>query len=238
MSMEQLKLGAFVKEVIDIINNNFSDVQLNKAGKEEIPTKLSELTNDSGFQNESQVRALISALVDSAPETLDTLKELATALGNDPNFATTIATQLGSKVDKVEGKQLSTNDYTTEEKNKLAGLKNYTLPVAGEALGGIKNGGNVVVSPDGTANVSLPESGSGAVKMDFTTASAWAQDESIAAGYWFIKLNIASQKQKTPLSVFRKNNTRYEQAVAMVFVDGDNVVVGSSNKFDGYVVVV
>lgn len=116
MSMEEIKLGAFVKEVIDIINNNFSDVQLSKAGKDEIPTKLSELTNDSGFQNESQVRALISTLVDSAPETLDTLKELATALGNDPNFAATIATQLGQKVDKIEGKQLSTNDYTTEEK--------------------------------------------------------------------------------------------------------------------------
>lgn len=32
--------------------------------------------------------------------------------------------QLGGKVDKVEGKQLSTNDYTTAEKNKLAGLSN------------------------------------------------------------------------------------------------------------------
>ena len=36
--------------------------------------------------------------------------------------------QLGGKVDKVEGKQLSTNDYTTAEKNKLAGLSNYSHP--------------------------------------------------------------------------------------------------------------
>lgn len=51
------------------------------------------------------------------------------------------ATLIGNKVDKVEGKGLSTNDYTTEEKNKLAGLENYTLPVASEgALGGIKVG--------------------------------------------------------------------------------------------------
>lgn len=51
------------------------------------------------------------------------------------------ATLIGNKVDKVEGKGLSTNDYTTAEKNKLAGLKNYTLPVASEgALGGIKVG--------------------------------------------------------------------------------------------------
>lgn len=46
---------------------------------------------------------------------------------------------IGNKVDKVEGKGLSTNDYTTEEKNKLAGLKNYTLPIASDAtLGGVK----------------------------------------------------------------------------------------------------
>lgn len=51
------------------------------------------------------------------------------------------ATLIGNKVDKVEGKGLSTNDFTTAEKNKLAGLKNYTLPVASEgALGGIKVG--------------------------------------------------------------------------------------------------
>jgi hypothetical protein len=43
-------------------------------------------------------------------------------LGDDPNFATTIATQIGNKVDKIEGKNLSTNDYTTKEKEKLAGL--------------------------------------------------------------------------------------------------------------------
>lgn len=36
--------------------------------------------------------------------------------------------QLGGKVDKVSGKQLSTNDYTTAEKNKLAGLSNYSHP--------------------------------------------------------------------------------------------------------------
>lgn len=50
-------------------------------------------------------------------------------------------TLIGNKVDKVEGKGLSTNDYTTAEKNKLAGLKNYSLPTATVgALGGIKIG--------------------------------------------------------------------------------------------------
>lgn len=47
----------------------------------------------------------------------------------------------------VSGKGLSTNDYTTAEKNKLAGLSNYTLPVAtSSVLGGVKIGSNITVS--------------------------------------------------------------------------------------------
>lgn len=48
----------------------------------------------------------ISALVNSAPEVLDTLKELADALGNDPSFATTVAGQIGAldgRLDVIEG---------------------------------------------------------------------------------------------------------------------------------------
>jgi len=47
--------------------------------------------------NAAFVRALISALVDSSPEALDTLNELAAALGNDPNFATTVTNALAGK---------------------------------------------------------------------------------------------------------------------------------------------
>lgn len=54
---------------------------------------------------------------------------------------------LANKVDVVKGKGLSTNDYTTEEKNKLAGLSNYTLPTASaNALGGVKVGANLSIS--------------------------------------------------------------------------------------------
>ena len=65
---------------------------------------------------------------------------------------------IGNKVDKVEGKGLSTNDYTTEEKNKLASLKNYTLPIASvDELGGVlvhslENPGGEVSTPKSTTN--------------------------------------------------------------------------------------
>lgn len=44
----------------------------------------------------------VASLVDSAPETLDTLNELAAALGNDPNFATTVSTQIGERVKNTD----------------------------------------------------------------------------------------------------------------------------------------
>ena len=76
----------------------------------------------NGLATETYVNNKVASIVDSAPATLDTLNELAAALGDDPNFATTVATQIGNKVDKVDGKGLSTNDYTTAEKNKLSGI--------------------------------------------------------------------------------------------------------------------
>lgn len=66
----------------------------------------------SGYATETYVNTQLASLIDSAPETLNTLDELANALGDDPNFATTIANQIGTKVTAVEGKGLSTNDLT------------------------------------------------------------------------------------------------------------------------------
>ena len=53
------------------------------------------------------ITSAVSALVNGAGTTLDTLKELADALGNDANFATTIATQMGKRV-RVDGPQTFT----------------------------------------------------------------------------------------------------------------------------------
>lgn len=58
-----------------------------------------------------------------------------------------IKTLLAGKVDVVSGKGLSTNDYTTTEKNKLAGLSNYSLPTASSTvLGGVKVGTNLSIA--------------------------------------------------------------------------------------------
>ena len=66
-----------------------------------IPTNLSEFTNDANFATMSDVQTEVSNLVDQAPQTLDTLGKLSTALGDDPDFATTVGTQIGQKQDTI-----------------------------------------------------------------------------------------------------------------------------------------
>ena len=66
-------------------------------------TGLSAPANASDAATKSYVDSQISGLISSAPGVLDTLNEIATALGNDPNFATSIATELAKKLDKTGG---------------------------------------------------------------------------------------------------------------------------------------
>lgn len=142
-----------------------------------VPTKVSDLANDSDFQTGDDVAtAIASAIaatghasfkkVDSVP-TADTAVDnvlylvmnsatnhydIYAKVGNEvvllddttvdlSGYAT--KTELDGKVDKVDGKGLSTNDYTTADKDKLAGIaanaNNYTHPVYG-AITGMPNG--------------------------------------------------------------------------------------------------
>lgn len=73
-----------------------------------IPSKVSEFENDADYQNASQVDARIQEVVAAAPEALDILKELADALGNDPDFAGTVTTELAKKANSIDV-------YTKEE---------------------------------------------------------------------------------------------------------------------------
>lgn len=67
-----------------------------------MPPILSPTAAGGGGASQADIDAAIAALVDSSPAALDTLNELAAALGDDPNFATTIATALGGKLAVVE----------------------------------------------------------------------------------------------------------------------------------------
>lgn len=84
--------------------------------------------------------------------------EVERATGVEETLNSNITQLQTQKVDKVEGKGLSTNDYTTPEKNKLAAIEaeanKYVLPAAtASALGGVKIGSNITLANGGTISI-------------------------------------------------------------------------------------
>ena len=75
-----------------------------------------------GEVSQAALDAAVASLVDGAPEALDTLQELADALGNDPNFATTVSTEIGKRA-LIDG---APADYNTLGKLVTA-LQNHEL---------------------------------------------------------------------------------------------------------------
>lgn len=92
-----------------------------------VPTKVSEFENDANYQSASQVDARIQEVVAAAPEALDTLKELADALGNDPDFAGTVTTELAKKANSIDvyTKEEADAKFITEHQS-LEGLATET----------------------------------------------------------------------------------------------------------------
>ena len=132
-------LSAKLSEIVTSINTINSEI-------DELPT-TSEVN--------TAISAAIDDLIDGAPATYDTLKEISDYIATHQSEYEAIVAAIAGKVDKVEGKGLSTEDYTTAEKTKLAGIAEganaYTLPTASASvLGGVKIGANISVANDGT----------------------------------------------------------------------------------------
>lgn len=89
----------------ELSSNDFTDkLKAKLEGIEEFAnriTNVSQLVNDSKFQTEEEVKAAIEGIIGSAPDVLDTLKEIADALGNDPNFAATITKKLAALAEQI-----------------------------------------------------------------------------------------------------------------------------------------
>ena len=96
-----------------------AQLESNKADKVYVDTGLNMKYDKDQVFTKEEVLQKIQDVIGTAPEVLDTLEELARALDNDPNFATNIVNLLSTKVDKVDGKQLSANDFTDLLKAKL-----------------------------------------------------------------------------------------------------------------------
>lgn len=143
------------------------------------------LTTNS-YATQSYVTTQIANLVNSAPTTLDTLNELAAALGNDPNFATTIATSLGGKEPTITAG--TTTQYWRGDKTWQT-LPVYTL----SGLGGVPTSRTITIN---------------GVAYDLTADRSW----SIAAGVTSFNtrtgaITLSSSDVTTALGFTPYNNT-------------------------------
>lgn len=140
----------------------------NDIATEKNRAQSAEQTISTNLQNEINRSTQVDTQHTNAinKEVQDRKEAIATAIANEVERATGVEETLNSnitqlqtqKVDKVEGKGLSTNDYTTPEKNKLAAIEaeanKYVLPAAtASALGGVKIGSNITLANGGTISI-------------------------------------------------------------------------------------
>lgn len=95
-SVTEAATPSTVKQLNDELQLKANKHSPNFTGKPSSPTPPKD-SNDTSISTTAWVRDAIAELVGSSPETLNTLAELAEALGNDPNFATTITEELAQK---------------------------------------------------------------------------------------------------------------------------------------------
>ena len=117
--------------------------------------KVAQAVRDSKAYTDEKV----ANLVGQSPELLDTLEELSSALGNDPNFATTITNQIGQKADK-------NSVYSKEEVDKIVGA---STSIDDESTSGLSTWSSNKISSELNGKVSKEE-GKGLSSNDYTKA--------------------------------------------------------------------
>ena len=145
------KNGTAVKATADAAGNNIqttyakksdlsssvSTTSLTVTGETSVPT-ANEGNSSNTIASTEFVAKSLAKMVDSAPESLNTLNELAKALGNDPNFATTVLNELGKKLNSVE----ATDTFAT--KTEVSNLQNSKVDKTA-----LWNADNHLVFPNG-----------------------------------------------------------------------------------------
>ena len=236
-----------------------------KAAYDLATSKQSPATTLAGYgisdaYTKGEVDTKVAGLVDSAPEALNTLNELAAALGDDPNFATTISTEIGKKANTADLATVATSGSYNDLSNKP------TIPTSLPA-----NGGDADTINGFTVGTNVPAD---AVFTDTTYAAMTASEattgtattaRSITAKVLHDKITEmlpsvpavtkvtftatdsrwgTESNGKYPLTIaasggeflncYRTNSSVYDKMDVSVTVSGDNIIIYSLDKFAGY----
>lgn len=143
----------------EVWDDSVNTASLTVSGETSVPTP-STTNNSKTIANTEFVHGVVSDLVNGAPTALDTLQELAAALGNDPNFSTTILNKIGEKESKtdaqIEHKRLQ--DAIPTKVSQLSNDSGY-LTQHQSLDGYVKTVNNT--APDSNGNVAIEISGGG-----------------------------------------------------------------------------
>ena len=105
----------------------------------------------AGYATQADIDASVSALVDSAPATLDTLNELAAALGDDANFSTTVTNSIATKLPLAGGTMTGDVTFNANVKALFGGSNDLQI---------YHDGSNSIISDQGTGDLNIQSSGS------------------------------------------------------------------------------
>jgi hypothetical protein len=115
------------------------------------PTKPTYTADEVGADAAGTAASKVAELVGTAPEALDTIYELAAAIQDNEDIVNTLTDSIGKKVDKEEGKGLSTNDFTDEYKDAI---DNGAQANAIETIS--KNGTTLTIDENKNVNIEVP----------------------------------------------------------------------------------
>lgn len=122
----QMKINNVITDIM--VKTGADNVVVNSTTGELLSTRLTQIATDISnavaggvtlTQVDARVNAAIDNLIDGAPEAYNTLKEISDYISSHQDVVDALNAAIGNKVDKVSGKGLSTNDFTTALKTKL-----------------------------------------------------------------------------------------------------------------------
>ena len=184
------------------------------------------IPSTEGLATETYVQNKIAEVVNSAPGTLDTLNELAQALGNDPNFATTMATELGKKANTANLATVATsgsyNDLSDTPTIPSVGNGTLTIQKNGTSAGTF----TANATTDKTINIIVPTKVS-----ELTDDVVKGKYLSLTGGTMTGNININNKtitNLKTPTADTEAANKKYVD-------DSKSSIVGTSTTYPIYI---
>lgn len=179
----------------------------------------------------------IDAIVgEGASETLDTIGEISAAIEASQDVVDALNAAIGNKVDKISGKGLSTNDYTTTEKNKLSGIT-AGAQVNQNAFSNVKVGSTTIAADSTTDTLTLVAGSNITLTPDATGDSVTiaAKDSTYTLGSFGVsatatELNYTDGvKSNIQAQLDDKASSSHSHTIAASASDDDVVVLTGTN---------